>query len=145
MILVSSITSSPAVDLSRMRSAQAMIDSARTQADLNNASLLLSNAWDDELRKKEHQMEASMPMKNRKAFREAMKMWRGYVERMCTLRSELFKNDMTQPSFYRLRGMESKDAALKNAKEMQPYVYNMSKSIYYEDKWSELDALINME
>jgi hypothetical protein len=26
---------------------------------------------------------------------------------------------------------------------MKPYVYNMSKAIYYEEKWIELDILLN--
>lgn len=140
-VIFTSVSNS--MDQSRMRVIQTMIDSSRTQADLNLASKMLFELWSDEVRQKELEVMRIIPKKFGKKFRTSMKYWRKHVESMSILRSELFKRDFMEPRYYKLRGIESKVSSLKTAKNMQPYVYNMSRSIYYEEKWIELDILLN--
>lgn len=132
-----------AIDAHRMKVVQTMIDSAKTQADLNFASKMLFEIWDDEVKKKESEVLRMLPKKFSKDFRETMVVWRKHVESMSIIRSELFKQDFMEPKYYRLYGIESKVGSLKRANTIKPYVYNMSKAIYYEEKWIELDVLIN--
>lgn len=135
--------SSYSMDEKKMKSVQILIDSAKTQADLNYASNILFNIWKQELENKEKELESILPKTHLKKFRSSMKSWRDHVEKMSRIRSELFKEDFMEPRYYPIRGIESKLDALKKTRIMQPYVYNMSKSIYYEEKWIELDVLLN--
>lgn len=146
LILLFAVMLSPAsysMDRSKMKIVQTMIDSARSQADLNMASKMLFNIWDEEVKQKESDIVKMIPKKMVKSFKASMKSWRKHVELMSIIRSELFKQDFLEPRYYKIDGIESKLYSLRAAKKMQPYVYNMSKSIYYEEKWIELDILIN--
>lgn len=143
LITIFSSINSFAIDAYRMRVVQTMIDSAKTQADLNVASKMLFEIWDDEVKKKEGEVARMLPKKYSRKFRETMGTWRKHVESMSVIRAELFKQDFMKPNYYKLQGIESKITGLKRANIMKPYVYNMSKAIYYEEKWIELDVLIN--
>lgn len=146
LILFSLLTlhvQSKAMDIQQMRVIQTMIDSARSQADLNLASKMLFDMWKYDLESKEKQVLGIIPKNLHRSFKNSMENWKNHVERMSQIRSELFMLDMVQPQYYKLRGIESKVSALKTIKSMQPYIYNMSKSIYYEEKWIELDVLLN--
>jgi len=136
-------TSSFSMDRNKLKVVQTLIDSAKTQADLNLASKTLFHVWEEEVSKKEKELCRFIPKESSKKLRRAMRTWRIYVEEMSTIRSNLFKRDMMEPRYYKIRGIESKLDAVKSARKMQPYVYNMSKAIYYEDKWVELDVLLN--
>lgn len=142
-IFVNFATASYSMDENRMRSVQILIDSAKTQSDLNYASNVLFNIWKEELEDKQREVERMIPKNQLKKFRSSMKSWKDYVEKMSQIRSELFKQDFMEPRYYPIRGIESKLDALKKIKIMKPYIYNMSKSIYYEEKWIELDILVN--
>jgi len=131
------------MDESKLKSVQILIDSAKTQADLNFASGILFNLWKGELDKKQKELETFIPRTHIKKFRKSMKIWKEHVESMSKIRSELFKRDFMEPRYYQIRGISSKVDALKKTSAMRPYVYNMSKSIYYEEKWVELDILLN--
>jgi hypothetical protein len=131
------------MDLQKMKVIQTMMDSAKTQADLNFASSMLFDAWKLEVEKKESQVSQMIPKNLRLKFKRTMKLWKNHVEQMSSIRSELFRLDMIEPKYYKIRGLESKVSAAKKAKNMQPYIYNMSRSIYYEEKWIELDVLLN--
>lgn len=143
LLIILSSTPSFSNDAYRMMVVQTMIDSARTQADLNVASKMLFDIWQDQLKKKENEVAKMMPKAFSKKFRESMVIWRQHIESMSSMRAELFKQDFMEPKYYRLYGIESKINGLKKANAMKPYVYNMSKAIYYEDKWIELDVLLN--
>ena len=143
LFLVLSSFSTYSMDRSRMKIVQSMIDSAKTQEDLNIASKMLFGIWDEELTIKENGVSRMLPKAQLKRFKESMRLWRKHVDEMSNIRAELFKQDLMEPKYYKIRGIESKVSALKRAKNMHSYIYNMSKSIYYEEKWIELDALIN--
>lgn len=134
---------SSSMDQSRIRVVQTMIDSSKTQADLNLASKMLFEIWDDEVKQKERQISEMLPKRFSREFKVSMKHWRTHVEKMSKIRSELFRRDFIEPRYYKLEGIESKLSSMKRARSMQPYVYNMSMAIYYEEKWIELDILLN--
>jgi hypothetical protein len=135
--------SSFSMDRNKLKIVQTLIDSAKTQEDLNIASRELFNIWNEEVSKKEKELCRFIPKESSKKLRKAMRNWRIHVEEMSTIRSNLFRRDILEPRYYRFRGIQSKLDAVKNARKMQGYVYNMSKAIYYEDKWIELDVLLN--
>lgn len=143
LFLALSSFNSYSMDRSRMKIVQTMIDSAKTQADLNIASKMLFDIWQEELKSKEAGVARMLPKAQSKRFRQSMRSWRRHVEEMSNIRAELFKQDFMEPKYYKIRGIESKVSALKRAKNMHPYIYNMSRSIYYEEKWIELDVLVN--
>lgn len=143
IFFISATTHSIALDTQKLKIVQTMIDSAKTQADLNLASKLLFNIWSSEVEKKELEVSKTMPKHLKIRFKKSMILWRRHVEHMSSIRSEMFKRDMMEPQYYKLRGIESKLQGMKRARRMQPYVYNMSMSIYYEEKWVELDVLLN--
>lgn len=143
LLTILSSTTSFSNDAYRMKVVQTMIDSAKTQADLNVASKMLFEIWQDELKKKEDEVAKMMPRKFSRRFRETMRTWRKHAESMSSIRAELFKQDFMEPKYYPIRGIETKVSSLKRANSMKPYVYNMSKAIYYEEKWIELDVLLN--
>ncbi len=143
MVLILSASLSYSMDRNRMKIVQTMIDSAKTQADLNIASKMLFDIWQEELKAKEAGVARMLPKEHSKRFKKSMRAWRRHVEEMSNIRAELFKKDFMEPKYYIIRGIESKLNAMKRAKNMHPYIYNMSRSIYYEEKWIELDVLIN--
>jgi hypothetical protein len=132
-----------AIDAQKIKVIQTMIDSAKTQADLNIAAKTLFDVWESELRKKEREVSKSLSSKLRKRFSSSMRSWRRHIDFMSKMRSDLFRLDMMEPRYYKIRGISSKQDGLKKANAMKPYVYNMSRAIYYEDKWIELDVLLN--
>lgn len=144
LLMIFSSIDSFSLDANRIRAVQTMMDSAKTQEDLNKAAKMLFDIWDDELKKKEAEAVRIMPKKQQKRFRESMRLWRMHVEMMSVLRSDLFKQDFIEPKYYKLKGTDTKTGMLKRADSMKPYVYNMSRAIYYEEKWVELDLLINV-
>lgn len=141
IVMMTSVSHS--MDQSRIRVIQTMIDSAKTQADLNLASEMLFHVWEDEVKQRERDIIGILPKKFARKFRVSMKSWRAHAESMSRIRSELFKLDFMEPRYYKLRGIDSKISSLRRANKMKPYVYNMSKAIYYEEKWIELDILLN--
>ena len=143
LLTIFSSVDSFSFDAYRIRVVQTMMDSAKTQADLNVAAKMLFDIWDDELKKKEAEAARSMPNEQQSRFKESMRLWKIHVEDMSTLRADLFKQDFMEPRYYKLKGIDSKTGILKKANSMKPYVYNMSKAIYYKEKWVELDILIN--
>lgn len=131
------------LDFTRIRQAQQLIDSAKTQQELNAASAMLLTAWQSQLQHKETQVVHTLPKSFVKLFKRSMNLWKKHVEEMCVIRSEMFKQDMLQPEYYKSRGIASPSDGARRAKLMKPYVYNMSKAIYYQEKWDELDILLN--
>jgi hypothetical protein len=141
IIMMTSVSHS--MDQSRIRVIQTMIDSSKTQADLNLASRMLFDMWDDEVKQRERDIITMLPKGFVKKFKTSMRSLRIHVESMSKIRSELFKLDLTEPRYYKLNGIDSKLSSIRRANRMKPYVYNMSKAIYYEEKWIELDILLN--
>jgi hypothetical protein len=129
----------------RIKSAQMMLDTAKSQSDLNHASKELMIAWEIELSKKQKGVEAMLSKPSLRTFRSSMKLWKKHVEQMSMIRSELFMKNVTDPLYLRTRGIKDLDLCMSCVAEMSVYVYNMSMSIYYEEKWTELNSLTNNE
>ena len=132
-------------DPNKIKSAQMMLDTAKSQSDLNHASKELMIAWEIELSKKQKGVEAMLSKPSLRTFRSSMKLWKKHVEQMSTIRSELFMKNVTDPLYLRTRGIKDLDMCMSCVAEMSVYVYNMSMSIYYEEKWTELNSLTNNE
>ena len=130
-------------DISRLTHVYQMLDAARTQAELNSASEILVRIWNEELSEKENEVIKILSKASVKKFKQSMSLWRKHVEHMSSMRAELFKGQVIDPKNMDLRIAREVAGCTKCTTEMVKYVYNMSKSIYYEEKWSELDILIN--
>jgi hypothetical protein len=132
-------------DPNRIKTAQTMLDTAKSQSELNRASKELMIAWEIELDKKQKGVESMLSKLSARTFRSSMKLWKKHVEQMSTIRSELFMKNVTDPLYLRTRGLKDLDICMSCVAEMSVYVYNMSMSIYYEEKWTELNMLTNNE
>lgn len=131
------------VDMRELNMIYRMIDSSKTQADMNYYSYQLSKFWSDRLEQIEQKIIRQMRKGDKIKFKKSMGQWRSHVESMSELRSTLFKKDFINPRYYQFNSFESKVTRSKKGTLMQPFIYNMSKALYYEDKWVELDVLFN--
>lgn len=132
-----------AAQIDQLNSAYQMLEVAKNQTELNKASQALLRAWRIELNEKVQEMAIILPKGMMKKFKKSMSLWEKHAEDMSRMRSDLFKRNVSDPFYMRLKGIKGLDPCAECSEEMSVYVYNMSMSIYYEEKWTELDILIN--
>lgn len=132
-----------AAQIDQLNSAYQMLEVAKNQTELNKASQALLRAWRIELNEKVQEMAIILPKGMMKKFKRSMNLWEKHAEDMSRMRSDLFKRNVSDPFYMRLKGIKGLDPCAECSEEMSVYVYNMSMSIYYEEKWTELDILIN--
>lgn len=139
------VTLKSQVDVGSLNAIYRLIDSAETQADMNYGSYQLYKFWESNVLNVEKKLKRSMSKKERADFVSLMKHWRSHVEEMSRLRSVMFKKDFMNPQYYTTEKFETKLDRTKRGTLIQPFIYNMSMAIYYEEKWIELDILLNTD
>lgn len=137
------VTVKSQIDVNSLNVIYRLIDSAETQVDMNYGSYQLYKFWETNVINIEKKLKRMMNKKERVKFVSLMKHWRSHVEEMSRLRSSLFKKDFMSPQYYTTESFETKVERMKRGTLMQPFIYNMSMAVYYEEKWIELDILLN--
>lgn len=119
------------------------IENSVDQDELKLSSIKLFRFWEGQVKETEKKIVKGISKNEAKRFISSMNSWRDHVEKMSKMRSKMFKKDFMTPQYYDSQGVDKRLERITNLKGMEIFVYNMSKAIYYEEKWIELDILLN--